>query len=166
MQTRRRHAHLFTVTDRQPVWIADVLNPWLHEIIAAGFKLSWTLAWSSYLWTIMVLASQLPHPQPGILRSSVFFLKGLWNVEQILSALSAWTSSPLAELKSQGPVQELTEFHMEARNTGTSCLSPTRTLICRCLVNSLPSCFLVCQAVHICSKYCLLCVLCLVYVCS
>lgn len=67
-------------------------------------------------------------------------LKGLRNVEQIPSALSAWARSPLAGLKSQGPARELTEFHMEARNRGTSCLSltacPTLALICRRLVHS------------------------------
>lgn len=72
-QTRQRHACLLTVTDRQAVWRADVLNPWLYEIIAADFKLSWTLAESTHLWTVMGLAYQPPHPQPAILRSSVFF---------------------------------------------------------------------------------------------
>ena len=81
-------------------------------------------------------------------------LKGLWNVEQIPSALSAWARSPLAGLKSQGPARELTVFHMEARNRGTSCLSltacPTLALICRRPVHSLL--LLVCQVVRACSK--------------
>lgn len=81
-------------------------------------------------------------------------LKGLWNVEQIPSALSAWARSPLAGLKSQGPARELTEFHMEARNRGTSCLSltacPTPALICRRPVHSLL--LLVCQVVRACLK--------------
>lgn len=75
-------------------------------------------------------------------------LKCLWNVEQIPSALSAWARSPLARLKSQRPARELTEFHMEARNRGTSCLSltacPTLALICRCPVYSLLSCLAGC----------------------
>ncbi|PWA33685.1 hypothetical protein CCH79_00007645, partial [Gambusia affinis] len=46
--------------------------------------------------------------------------QGPWNVEQIPSALSAWTHSPLAPTESRG----LTEFHVEARNRGTSFLGP------------------------------------------
>lgn len=91
----------------------------------------------------------VPATSPTTCHSEILsvFLKALWNVEQILSALSAWTSSPLAGLKSKGPVRELTEFHMEARNRGTSCLSPALTLISRCLVNSLPSCLSMCVCV-------------------
>lgn len=74
-------------------------------------------------------------------------LKGLWNVEQIPLALSAWARSPLAGLKSQRPARELTEFHMKARNRGTSCLSltacPTLALICllACLSGCVCACF-------------------------
>lgn len=103
---------------------------------------------AGHLWRVihdcvMRLALRPPHLQPGILRS-VCCLKGLRNVEQILWALSAWAHSPLARLKSQGPARELTEFHMEARNRGTSCLSltacPTLTLICRRPVLQFLSC--------------------------
>lgn len=132
-------------------WQAISLKSWFtrnhrpHEILSAhcfsntaqlDTRGEWYMTvWEvESLWSIMRSALRPPRPQPGILRS-VCCLKGLWNVEQILWALSAWARSPLARLKSQGPARELTEFHMEARNRGTSCLRltacPTLTLICR-----------------------------------
>lgn len=85
-------------------------------------------------------------------------------MEQIPSALSAWARSPLAGLKSQRPARELTEFHIEARNRGTSCLSltacPTLALICRRLVHSCLSCLSGCVYVfeiwtaHVLSSFC------------
>lgn len=94
------------------------INHCLHETLLACYLQSWTLVeavkWLWKRWSIMRLALQPPHPQPGILRS-VCCLKGLWNVEQIPWALSAWARSPLARLKSCGPAREFTEFHMEAR---------------------------------------------------
>lgn len=72
-------------------------------------------------------------------------------MEQIPSALSAWAHSPLARLKSQRPARELTEFHMEARNRRTSCLSlaacPTPALICCRLVHWALSSFSWCVCV-------------------
>lgn len=94
------------------------------------------------------------HPQPDILRCACC-LKGLWNVEQILRALSARARSPLASLKSRGPAQELTEFHMEARNRGISCLSltacPTHTLKCRCPASQPLSCLSGCVCLTLCA---------------
>lgn len=95
-----------------------------------------------------------PHPHPHILRCACC-LKGLWNVEQILRALSARTRSPLASLKSRGPAQELTEFHMEARNRGISCLSltawPTHTLICPRPASQPLSCLSGCVSLTVCA---------------
>lgn len=95
----------------------------------------------------------LPTRKPDILRCACC-LKGLWNVEQILPALSARARSPLASLKSRGPAQELTEFHMEARNRGISCLSltacPTHTLICRRPASQPLSCLSGCVCLSVC----------------
>lgn len=105
-----------------------------------------TMRWS--LWP--------PQPQPDILRRACC-LKGLWNVEQILQALSARARSPLASLKSRGPAQELTEFHMEARNRGISCLSltacPTHTLICRRPASQPLSCLSGCVCLTVCAYW-------------
>lgn len=105
------------------------------------------------------MGAVVPHPQPGILRCACC-LKGLWNVEQILRALSAPARSPLASLESRGPAQELTEFHMEARNRGISCLSlsacPTHTLICRRPASQLLSCLSGCVCLTVGAYWCVL----------
>lgn len=95
--------------------------------------LRWLCAESNYLWTITGLGfSHLTHSLA--VWHPLCCLKGPWNVEQIPSALSAWMHSPLAGLESRGPKPELTEFHMEARKRGTSCLGPMQTLICHRLI--------------------------------
>lgn len=105
-----------------------MLNLCQHGIWSLSF-LRWMCADSNYFWTVTGLGySHLTHSLA--IWHLLCCLKGLWNVEQIPSALSAWTHSPLAPTESRG----LTECHVEARNEEHPFWIPVWASICHQLV--------------------------------